>query len=156
MQQQTPYTRLTWLDRSGSRGYTYNWARPGADSAALGLDLASWGSQLASASDAVLIERTLFYNGVETSPPTPSGSTAIMFASVWCFSTTDAGQFGMLWLPATRPVLALDTGPLAGLVIDTTLSAVTDLVAELTNGNYTNPFGYVLVDLLSAFYVVLP
>lgn len=156
MQQQTPYTRITWLDGTGTRGYTYNWARPGASSAALGFDLASWAGQLASASDAIQVERTLFFNAVDPDPPSPAGSTLKQFASVWCFSTTDPDQFGMLWLPATRPDLALDSGPLAGLVIDTSLSMVADLVAELTSGAYRNPFGYQLVELLAAFYVVLP
>lgn len=156
MQQTQPYVRLVWRDASDTLGYTRHWVRLGVSVVDVNAATVPFRFALAAASEAAQVGQDIIYPAFDPLPGEPTGSTPVNMAAVFVFGTDTPGQYGMVWLPATRPALALATGPTAGLEIDRTLGVVEDFIAELTSGAYANPFGYPLTTCEAAFYAVRP
>lgn len=140
-----PVGVVSMRDASGSVGYTRIGIVSGASaSAALS---ALWGlaGLLASASDAVPAAVAVTYRTVVSDARPPSGSDAGQ-QLVLVFSTTEPGEYGVVKVGgAPDDMFGPDGGAIPG---DVRVDALAD---ELIAGPWTNPFGYSLSELLTAF-----
>lgn len=95
------------------------------------------------------------YYAVEMEPATP-GMQLASVAGVLVFTTTEPQQYALVIIPGIRSEYILVTGATAGVELDTSASAIADLVAELTSGRWCNPWGYVITELAAAMVQIRP
>lgn len=106
-------------------------------------------SVLAALSSAVVVRQSIVYPYSVQQDTIPQPGSRIENRAALIFETSAAGQLLSVSIPSILPALIQAAGPLVGLELDTTNQAVIDLVQEIINGLWCNPFGYDVVSLAS-------
>lgn len=153
---QVPAIRLYLVDGSGSYSQAEYWIRPGSTVEDGRGAAHTMRGALAGLTLCTIYGFAVEYRGVELTAPVAAGPAAAARTGVLIFTTTAPDEYAIVTIPGVRDDLVLTTGAGAGVQLDTTSPAISALVAELTNGDYVNPFGYILTGLAGAMLQIRP
>lgn len=154
MIQQQPYVWLQFRDDSESLATQQYHIRRGTQPTIAQQAASTLRGLLRPVSGCRIITQSYILPGIELATPDPLAGVIAQRHAVFVFSTTEPDQYAIIAVPGLRDDLLLQTGPFAGLAIDTTLPAVAAFVLELTNGSWVNKFGYTILTLEAAYLQV--
>lgn len=154
MLDQQPYLNFRTRDGSGSFGLQRIHVRRGTEAIAAQSAATTLRSRLGGVSGCAYLEQQYVLPAVEEPVPVAEQWSEIRFCGVLIFSCEGEDQYFILAIPAINPALLETITPNSNPQLNVDDPTLAALIAELTNGQWCNPFGHVIVKLEAAYFQV--
>lgn len=149
-----PCIQFVLLDHSGTTTRSRYYVRRGVSIAA-GLAAATGlRGTVAALSGCEFVSQELVFGQVEPRPAEPLAEAQLETCALLVYGCATPGERLVVVVPALRPDVVAQEGPLAGVVLDPASPAVAGLTAALV-GVFCNPFGAMVAQLEAAYTVTL-
>lgn len=146
-----PTLALYWLDGSGSIGTTRITIGSHVPVATIDAAAASFAAAASALTGCVLVRQEITYRFVPATAMMGEIGSDKFNCGVFVFDAADAGEMGLIQVPAFKAEYLMSDGPGTGVLINVADTIVADFINLAISGVYCNPFAVALEEINRAY-----
>jgi len=146
-----PTIELVLLDESGSTGSITFHVPFGSTVTEAAASASALAAVALSVTDCVLVRQRIRYQYKSDDTSAAEPGSSIKRAGVFIFANADDATQTLVSVPGIRDEVLETEEPGTGVIIDTSLSSVSDFISALFDAGIVNPFDVAIASLVAAY-----